>query len=301
MASAGGKVILLGEHAVVYGVPAIAAGIERGAEATATPSPTSTLTLADRVFTPSDGSELGRALEALLSELSAGPHALTIATHLPPGCGLGSSAAMGVAAARAVLELRGEGESHERVLAAANAWERVFHGNPSGIDTAAAALGGCIWYSRAEGPSSIALPLPLTLAIAVAGPAASTKSMVAGVARLRERRPEVFEKSLEGIRSLVKNARLALEAGDLIGLGRLLDLNQMLLAGLMVSTTEIERACQLAREAGALGAKLTGAGGGGAVVALCDASAEGVLERWRSEGLSCFAAVVAATQPGDAP
>jgi mevalonate kinase len=73
-----------------------------------------------------------------------------------------------------------------------------------------------------------------------------------------------------------------------------MDLNQMLLSGLMVSTEGIERACASARTAGALGAKLTGAGGGGAVIALADLDPEPVLAAWRSEGLVCFAATVAA-------
>jgi len=116
--------------------------------------------------------------------------------------------------------------------------------------------------------------------------------MVAEVARLKARRPEVFAKSMEGIRSLVKNARLALEAGDVPGLGRLMDLNQMLLSGLMVSTAEIEQACRIARDAGAFGAKLTGAGGGGAVVAVCDRDPAPVLRAWRDAGLDCFSATV---------
>lgn len=291
MASACGKVILLGEHAVVYGVPAIAAGIERGAQAEAEARSSLVLELAGHEATPDDGSDLGRAFAALAAELGIGGARVRASSELPMGAGLGSSAAIAVAVARALVELDG-GTSEARVLAAATAWERVFHGNPSGIDTAAAASGGCIWYTRQGGPEPLRLGRPLVLAVAVAGPAASTKTMVDAVARLRERRPEVFDKTLAGIESLVKNARLALEAGDLPGLGRLLDLNQMLLSGLLVSTEEIEAACRIAREAGALGAKLTGAGGGGAVFALCDRAAEPVLEAWQAHGLACFSAHV---------
>lgn len=293
MASACGKVILLGEHAVVHGVPAIAAGIERGAHASAERAPESLLELGGEPIAPSDPSELGRAFAALMTELGAGPARVRASSELPVGCGLGSSAAIAVAVARAVLELEGT-PSTERTLAAATAWERVFHGNPSGIDTAAAAHGGCIWFTRQGGAEPLRLGLPLTLAVVVAGPAASTKVMVEAVARLKERRPEVFDKSMAGIESLVKNARLALEAGDRTGLGRLLDLNQMLLSGLMVSTEEIETACRIARKAGALGAKLTGAGGGGAVIALCEEDAEPVLDAWRGHGLTCFSTRVAA-------
>lgn len=292
MARACGKVILLGEHAVVHGVPAIAAGIDRGAEASAERADAALLWLGEARVAPGDGSDLGQAFAALLAELHTAPAVVRASSDLPVGAGLGSSAALAVAIARAVLELEGAAPT-ERVLAAATAWERVFHGNPSGIDTAAAALGGCIWFTKQGGPERLALGLPLTLGVAVAGPPASTKAMVESVARLEQRRPEVFQKSLAGIESLVKNARLALEAGDLTGLGRLLDLNQMLLSGLMVSTEEIETACSIARQAGALGAKLTGAGGGGAVIALCESDPEPVLAAWRRHGLTCFSTRVA--------
>src|SRR6202044_366127 len=126
----------------------------------------------------------------------------------------------------------------------------------------------------------------LTLCVGSTGRASSTKSMVESVERLRARRPAVVAKTFDGIQALVKNARLAIEAGDRFALGRLMDLNQMLLSGLFVSSEEIERMCGLARKAGALGAKLTGAGGGGAVIALVQnaQAAERVLEAWHRDG-----------------
>ena len=175
---------------------------------------------------------------------------------------------------------------------AAGAWEGVFHGAPSGIDAAVAESGGCIQYSRSEGIVKVALVRPLPLVIAIAGPPASTKLMVGEVARLRERRPVIVEKAFDGIASLVRNARLCLEAGDLPGLGKLMDLNQMLLAGLMVSTEGIERACEVARRAGALGAKLTGAGGGGVVVALADLDPDPIVSAFRQADIECFSATV---------
>lgn len=298
MAKASGKVILLGEHAVVYGAPALAAGLDRGVTATAAPAEVASLRIGERSATAGDDSELTRGLAALLASLGAPPLAVTAELELPAGSGLGVSAALGVGIARAVLAVvepassLSAPETRARVLAAADAWERVFHGNPSGIDAAAAESGGCIRYSRAEGPSKVTLARPLPLVIAVAGPPASTRLMVEQVARMFERRPELREKSLGGITSLVENARLCIEAGDLPGLGKLMDLNQMLLAGLMLSTEGIERACDAARRAGALGAKLTGAGGGGAVVALADLDPEPVLAAFKAEGFPCFAANV---------
>ena len=296
MARANGKVILLGEHAVVYGVPAIAAGIERGVEASAVAADSASLRVGERHAIPGDGSDLGRSFEALLQELGGPPVAVQARLELPPGSGLGASAALGVAIARAVLSALGQAPDAARVLRATSAWEGVHHGNPSGVDAAAAANDGCIWFEKAHGPSPLPLARDLVLAIALADPPASTKLMVEGVARLRERRPAVVDKAMEGVRALVQNAKLCLEAGDLPGLGSLMNYNQMLLSGLFVSTEGIERCCALAREAGALGAKLTGAGGGGAVVALCDADFGGVLSAWRQAGIECFGSYVRAAR-----
>jgi mevalonate kinase len=297
MSRSSGKVILLGEHAVVHGVPAIAAGIDRGARASARRAGDAVIRLGEREARAGDGSEVGRAFSEMLGFFAAPPLLVDVELELPPGCGLGASAAIAVAVARSVLEALGEPDDVERVLAAASAWERVFHGNPSGIDAAAAAFGSCIYFTRAEGARPLRLAVDLPLAVAVAGPPASTREMVEGVAKLRERRPQVFDKTLEAIRALVENARLCIEAGDIVGLAKLMDYNQMLLSSWFLSTEGIERACHLAREAGALGAKLTGAGGGGCVIAVAPEPAP-ILEAWRSAGLECFSTIVAA---GGAP
>src|SRR6188474_2126391 len=107
MARANGKVILLGEHAVVYGVPAIAAGIERGVEASARPAASSSLRIGERYAGAGDESELGRAFGALLAALGAPQLAVEASLELPPGSGLGASAALAVAIARAVLAASG--------------------------------------------------------------------------------------------------------------------------------------------------------------------------------------------------
>jgi mevalonate kinase len=300
--SACGKVILLGEHAVVYGVPAIAVGIDRGARARAVPLERGPSRLhVNRwniaVREDDEGHDLARAFRALLdaardADASLGAHAVEVDADLPPGGGLGCSAAMGIAIARA-LDAR---VSEDALQARAMAWERVFHGNPSGVDSAVSARGGCVYFRKGEAIEPVRTRGALHLCIGHCGVGSSTKSMVDSVARLRARRPEIVAKTFEGVRSLVNNARLAIEAGDRFALGRLMDLNQMLLSGLFVSTPEIERMCSMARGVGALGAKLTGAGGGGSVVALVPSTAvaDAVLSAWKAENFDGFATSVAA-------
>jgi mevalonate kinase len=296
MAQSSGKAILLGEHAVVYGVPAIAAGIGSGATATAREGE-AVIRVGDRSAVAGDDSEVGRGFGALLKAVGTSAD-VTVSLQIPAGVGLGASAAIAVAVARAVLELKGEPKvGLDRVVEVAMAWERVFHGNPSGVDAWAAAHGGCVLFTKGSGIKPIHVARRMPLAIAVAGPPASTKVMVEGLARLRDRKPEMVDKSLAGIESLVRNAALCIDAGDLIGLGKLLDLNQMLLSGLFLSTEEIENACAWAREAGALGAKLTGSGGGGCVIALAEDTADPILAAWRAHGLVCFDTVVEADDP----
>lgn len=311
--TAHGKVILFGEHAVVYGVPALAVGIDRGAWAECAPVDGDVSTLHVRGWNVTlrddagdDAPPLARAFRNLLVAVRDGQRAaaqpvvgavrIESEADLPPGGGLGCSAALGVAVARALDPSAETVAVAERV----GAWERVFHGNPSGVDVAVSARGGCVMFQR---PFPVAAPPTIErvrvnqaihLCIGHSGQASSTKSMVESVARIRERRPETTTRTFDAIHTLVKNARLAIEDYDLPAIGQLMDLNQMLLSGLFLSTPEIEQMCATARSAGAFGAKLTGAGGGGCVVALVENAARGaeVLAAWKTDGFDGFPATV---------
>lgn len=278
-ASACGKVILFGEHAVVYGQPALAAGIARGVVVRGG-SPAARLGL--RLHTPGGevveatrggagrlSEALTRLAESLEAEVGSLPSlTLEVESALPPGAGLGSSAALAVAVARALLGGAPGEEGMARVLRAATAAESVFHGNPSGVDHTTAAYGGVLRFVKGAAPEVLTGLPPLRLVVAQVEPGADTGVMVAGVRALRERSPARVDALLREAGALTDAGLDALRQGDLERLGLLMNLAHGLLHALGVSTEALDRGCHRARAAGALGAKLTGAGGGGCLVAL---------------------------------
>ena len=299
-----GKVILAGEHAVVFGVPALAVGIERGATATSSPSGrlNSRLTIPDwriAVDTSDKESDLARAFGNLLDEARKHQmiHEVDIEARasLPPGGGLGCSAALGVAIARSLAV------GDAAVAAAAMAWERVFHGNPSGIDAAVCMHGGCLRFVKGEPPEHVRLPVPLYLAVGFSGESSSTRAMVLRVAELRTQERLMVDDAFERIRSIVEQGASAAEHGRVVELGKLLSENQQVLATLALSTPAIDRMCRIAEGEGALGSKLTGAGGGGCVIALVAdvGGARRVIDAWTAAGLSGFVTEVASTTTRD--
>jgi mevalonate kinase len=270
---AAGKVILLGEHAVVYGRPALAAGLPLPLEVELTAGTGPLRLESDRPELADDAKPLAvvREAGAVLGIATEGL-VVRVRSELPPGVGLGSSAALSVAVLRAVAAAAGRVLARDDELALGRRLEGVFHGTPSGIDPAAAALGGCFRFVRGDPPTltplRLARPLPLVVVLW-----ARSRSTAAAVGALRARweaERARYEAMFDAVAATVEAGAVAAERGDLAALGRAFDRNQELLEALGVSTPEVGEAVAAARRAGALGAKLTGGGAGGAVLAVVE-------------------------------
>ncbi len=266
-ASAGGKAILLGEHAVVYGHPAVAVPVP-GLQVSVTLDRGTGWQMAG-----GDTGDLGvldRARDAVLTAAGWDGDALRVTTagNLPLSCGLGSSAALGVALARAVLRAMGKAEDTERVRQLANASEAVFHGNPSGVDVATILAGEPILFCKGSAPRPAPVGGRFDLWVVDSGVRSSTSEVVASVARLREQHPRRLAAALEGIGAAARDGRRALEQGSITGLAAAMTQAMDNLRVLEVSHPVIEGVAQAALGAGAAAVKLSGAGQGGVVLLL---------------------------------
>ncbi|HEX6244866.1 MAG TPA: mevalonate kinase [Polyangiales bacterium] len=305
MAFGHGKVILFGEHAVVFGHPAVAVAIENAAEVSweRATGPITRLTIqpgdtrVDTGSEPNAGRELLQRALKVARALYADDLELELRAHMtiPTGAGLGSSAALGVAVLRAMDEARGLSRDDAEIFERSFEWERVFHGTPGGIDNAMATYGGLQLFKRAF-PLKEGVPIyqqisltrivprdPFCLVVANSGNRPPAIQMITGVRELRERNRTLVDTTFDGIAALVPNGKLAIEQGELKSLGQLMDMNHMSLAGLMLVSSQVQDMVGAARQAGALGAKMTGAGGGGCMIAL-------VNERERADVLAALAA-----------
>lgn len=300
-----GKLILFGEHAVVWGASALATSLPAGAVATIarTDALDTHLTLERggeqlaRISPDAHAGPLEQALAVLLSHFTlTSTLDIHVTLNVPPGAGLGSSAALATAIARALCKLDAVTDASHRVTQAVQASEGIFHSSASGIDQAAADGSGLIHFKK--GPPierTILRDIPdISIAICQAAPGASTAMMVQGVAARRACAQERYATIAQMITQIVNEAIVAMRAQDLPRLGELMDFNHGLLCAMGVSTQDLDMACHVARHAGALGAKLTGAGGGGCIYALGDspAHASAIAEALTQHGFEAFSTTI---------
>ncbi len=292
-ASAPGKIILFGEHAVVYGRPAIAAPVPQvRAKAIIMAEPRSPRGQV-RLIAPDIG------LDATLASLSEDhPLAVVIqkavnALHIAhlPACsiqitstipmagGMGSGAAVSVAVLRALAAFLGQPLSDEQLSDLVYEAELIYHGSPSGIDNAVVTFARLLYFVKGKPPEFLKAIKPFTLIIGSTGVESRTSMAVGEVRNTRKSRYEEFEHIFDVIGSLAVSGRKAIETGNVEALGPLMNENQDLLAQIGVSSPELDALVETARAAGALGAKLSGAGRGGSMIALVTSETSLMVDR----------------------
>jgi len=286
VATAPGKVILFGEHAVVYGRPAIAVPVNQvqaRAEVEDAPAGSGTTIVAEdlgREFRPRfvepgdrDALALAHTVGNTLKRLGRPADLdlrITVSATVPMGRGLGSGAAVATAVVRALASHLGGYLTSRDVSELVYQTEILHHGTPSGLDNTVIAFGKPIYFVRGQRDEVFWLGRPFWLIIGDTGVSSATREVVDDVRRRWETDRASYEARFDAIGAIVERARQAMIDGDLTELGRLMDANQRELKAIGVSSPELENLIAAALSAGALGAKLSGGGRGGNMIALVD-------------------------------
>jgi mevalonate kinase len=291
-ASAPAKVILFGEHFVVYGGPAILAAINKriSVDARILSYDEDRIIISSDIgfvgeywhngdFNPLEGGSKAKAVldplyEAIIQVLLMRDKKKTgievsISSRVPLGIGLGSSAASCVATVAAVNSLFQKNTSRHQVCELAIESERQIHKRTSGADCYVSTFGGLIHYcSKSKDFKNIKTNESLSLVVASTGIKHYTSDLVSSVKRFKDRNETLFESLAKQASEICLQAWTAIESGKCDKIGELMNENQIILQQIGVSHHKAQKIIDLCSKAGAIGAKITGAGGGGAVIAL---------------------------------
>jgi len=279
-----GKTILFGEHFVVYGLHAIASALGAYTTADVKIIEGSGWTVDDqRPATPGykkqKHNEAMQSVQNVIDYLKIDTKnqklEITFSGNLIAASGVGASAAQCTSLARALNDTFNLDLGDEKINEAAYEGEKAYHGTPSGIDNTASTYGGLIWFKKnmTGGKNTMDLLQALkkmSLVIANTGITASTTEVVADVRRLKEKYPVKFERIFAEYKNLAEDAKNALINGDIITIGDLMNQNHKLLQEITVSGEVNDELVEIALQNGAVGAKMTGTGRGGLVIALAE-------------------------------
>jgi mevalonate kinase len=290
--SAPGKLILCGEHAVVYGQPAIALPVMQICSKTMVSAKPLTSRGTVRIIAPKLGidqdlstlpatSPIKRSLELIMDHfhLDHLPACeIRVSSNIPIGSGLGSSASSSVSLVRAVAEFLGHRLSEPEINQLAYEMERIYHGTPSGIDNTVVTFAKPVYFVREKPIEFLDIPKSFELIIADTGIHASTAQAVAGVKEQYLKSPNKFGALFEKIGNLSIQTRQHLLAGQIAEMGPLLTQNHHYLKQMGVSCPQLDKLVSAALKSGAYGAKLSGGGLGGNMLALVDHSSAQTVE-----------------------
>lgn len=285
-ASAPGKIILFGEHAVVYGQPAIAIPVTQvAAWAVVMARPTAPsgeilidapdIQLLSALHALPAENPLGRILRILQNHLGISAYPafhLRITSTIPIAGGMGSGAAVAVATLRAVSTFLNQVLDDETLNRLAFESEKSFHGTPSGVDNTVITFAQPIYFKRGQPFEKLVTAATHTFVIADSGHPGSTAEMVCAVRQRWQAEPGRMESHFEQIGEIVQQARQVIESPQARSLGNLMNKNHYHLQQIGVSTPFLDELVQAALQAGALGAKISGAGGGGNIITLVEPS-----------------------------
>lgn len=291
-ATAPAKIILCGEHAVVYNEPAIAVPVSSlRAEATIQETGQSFQLIAhdfnDKKLTLQDDDPLIQAVRLTLSHLQQDvPDAtLTVQSAIPPASGLGSGAAVSAAIVRALLSYFDATLPLDTINSIVYEIEKIHHGTPSGIDNTTVVYEKPVYFIRGQQPRTIETSSAIQLVIADTGQAALTRPTVEDVRHLYTNQPEQTRPVIQRIGELTRQAQSALKQADCQLLGQLMTENHQLLRHLTVSSSQLDGLVNVAVKNGAAGAKLSGGGRGGNMIALVtDNTIDKVMNALRQAG-----------------
>lgn len=287
VAYAPGKVILFGEHAVVYGYPAIAvpvtevqaqACIEVGEAGQGIVVAAPQIRRRVLLHQAADDDPLARIVRLTLracKEEGEPDLTITVTSTVPIARGMGSGAAVSTAIVRALAQRLDRWLSSRAISDLVYQTEVLYHGTPSGIDNTVVAFEKPVYYVKDEGWEVFWVGTPFLLAVADTGVESSTKQVVGDLRKRYQSEPVRYTPLFDRIGEIAVQARSALEQGRAQTLGHLMDENHVLLQELGVSCPELDRLVVAAREGGALGAKMSGAGWGGNMIAVVTEETQG--------------------------
>lgn len=272
-----GKIILMGEHAVVYGEPSIALPFP-AVEMTASVKGTKGALLIDCSYYHGIANEMPEVLQSLRTAIETAltslgkPHEklmVTIDSSIPPERGMGSSAAVAVAVTRAIYHYFSKDLTHNQLLELVDISEKVAHGNPSGLDAVTTSGDSPVFFRKGQPFIPFNLKMDAYLVVGDTGKTGQTKDAVQSIAdRINNGESKETLKQIRALGKLAEQAKTNLEHNEPSKLGAAMDQAHDILTALGVSSEELNQLVSTARQFGALGAKLTGGGRGGCMIAL---------------------------------